>query len=73
MGTFTGVVMTIALQQGGIEALTSFTLIRNVVAGALGSVSMGVAWGSLLTFIRKPAEDTETTDAKAGNPPAISG
>jgi hypothetical protein len=72
MGTFTGIAITIALQQGGFEALTSFTLIRNVVAGALGSVSMGVAWGSVLSFIRKPAADDESTEPKSGKPPAVS-
>ena len=71
MGTLTGIAITIVLQQSGIEALTSFSLIRNAVVGAFGSVSTGLAWGSLLTFIRKPVDD-DTKDlpkAGAGAPP----
>jgi hypothetical protein len=71
MGTVTGIAITLALQQSGIEALTSFTLVRNAVVGALGSISTGVAWGSVLSFIRKPVDDDakDLPKAGAGAPP----
>jgi hypothetical protein len=72
LGTLTGILLSLTLQQGGFESLTSFTLIRNAVVGAFTSVGFGVAWGSVLGFIRKPV-DEEDVEARKGAPPPITG
>lgn len=71
LGTITGILISLTLQQGGFESLTSFTLIRNMAMGAFSSVGFGVAWGSLLGFIRKPLPEGEAEGPGKGGPPSI--
>ncbi|MBI4219125.1 MAG: hypothetical protein HY682_03200 [Chloroflexi bacterium] len=66
LGTLTGLLMAIVFQQGGWESLTSFTVIRNVVAGALGSVGFGIAWGSVWSFLKPPLPDAPPSITKPG-------
>ncbi|MBI4304893.1 MAG: hypothetical protein HY678_01105 [Chloroflexi bacterium] len=71
LGTITGLLLALVLQQGGWASLTSFTVIRNVVAGALGSVGFGIAWGSVWSFLKPPLPDEEMQGPAAGAPPAV--
>jgi len=71
LGTITGILISLTLQQGGFEALTSFTMIRNMVVGAFSAVGFGVAWGSVLGFIRKPLPEGEAEGPGKGGPPSI--
>jgi hypothetical protein len=54
IGSIFGVLLALFFQQGGIEALTTFSLVRTAFLGAFSSFGLGMAWATVLNYV-KPA------------------
>ncbi|GEM_PF-3479648 len=59
IGTVTGVLGSIFLQQGGIQAFTVPSVIRDAFIGAAGSFSFTLVIGSVVQWLRKPVSEVE--------------
>ena len=57
MGAFTGLAVTVVLQQSGAALLSMATAIWGAVVGGGVTFGVGYSWGALLTYLRPPIED----------------
>lgn len=59
IGTITGVLLAVFFQQGGIEALTTYSLVRTAFLGAFSSFGLGMAWATALNYFKPPIAEGE--------------
>ena len=59
IGTVTGILASVFLQQGGLRALTTPTILVNAFTGAFGSFGCTLVIGSAIKWIRNPASEEE--------------